>query len=293
MLLDAAYDTSLRDLRPTGGRLAALSSPRSSRRRSAVAIIARWLVPTCRGRRRSRSARSSRRPTRRRPPPWSARLQPPHRLMKILEGESLLNDASALLIYRLAVVAGVRPPRLVGSVAAGVLAHRLGSIVARPRAVPRHALPSYLSGRAVPDHHAVRADFRVWISRRGVGLSGILTHRPLRDGGGATSSDAGAPARAVLRGVGDDGVRPERLRLRHDRPAAAARSGSVWSDASHGYGLVALIVLATVVAPRFVWVMGYYSVVRWNKRRGARRRDRARRASAAGSSCHGPACAAS
>ena len=30
-------------------------------------------------------------------------LRPPHRILTILEGESLLNDASALLIYRLAV----------------------------------------------------------------------------------------------------------------------------------------------------------------------------------------------
>src|SRR3954451_5985544 len=30
-------------------------------------------------------------------------LRPPHRLLVILEGESLFNDASALLIYRLAV----------------------------------------------------------------------------------------------------------------------------------------------------------------------------------------------
>jgi len=30
----------------------------------------------------------------------------PHRILTILEGESLLNDASALLIYRGAVIAG-------------------------------------------------------------------------------------------------------------------------------------------------------------------------------------------
>src|SRR5918995_6999389 len=30
-------------------------------------------------------------------------LRPPHRLLVILEGESLFNDASALLVYRLAV----------------------------------------------------------------------------------------------------------------------------------------------------------------------------------------------
>ena len=30
-------------------------------------------------------------------------MRPPHRLLVILEGESLFNDASALLIYRIAV----------------------------------------------------------------------------------------------------------------------------------------------------------------------------------------------
>src|SRR5205814_5877897 len=34
-------------------------------------------------------------------------LRPPHRLLVVLEGESLFNDASALLVYRLAVVAAV------------------------------------------------------------------------------------------------------------------------------------------------------------------------------------------
>ena len=34
-------------------------------------------------------------------------LRLPHRLLVILEGESLLNDASALLIYRIAVLAVV------------------------------------------------------------------------------------------------------------------------------------------------------------------------------------------
>ena len=34
-------------------------------------------------------------------------LRPPHRLLVILEGESLFNDASALLIYRLAIGAAL------------------------------------------------------------------------------------------------------------------------------------------------------------------------------------------
>src|SRR4029079_14649820 len=35
------------------------------------------------------------------------KLKPPHRLMVILEGESLFNDATALLIYRVAVGAAM------------------------------------------------------------------------------------------------------------------------------------------------------------------------------------------
>ena len=63
-------------------------------------------------------------------------LRPPHRILTILEGESLLNDASALLIYRLAVGA-VAMQVVLGS---GASARRScwsspGSIVAglRPR----------------------------------------------------------------------------------------------------------------------------------------------------------------
>ena len=58
---------------------------------------------TCPGRSRSRSAPSWRRPTPRRPPRSCARSTCPTASQKILEGESLLNDASALLIYRVAV----------------------------------------------------------------------------------------------------------------------------------------------------------------------------------------------
>jgi NhaP-type Na+/H+ or K+/H+ antiporter len=44
-------------------------------------------------------------------------LRPPHRLLTILEGESLLNDASALLIYRLAVGAVAARGFSIGAVA--------------------------------------------------------------------------------------------------------------------------------------------------------------------------------
>ena len=59
-------------------------------------------------------------------------LRPPQRVLTILEGESLLNDASALLIYRLAVARwppGASPSQ---AVAPAFLLAVLGSIVAGP-----------------------------------------------------------------------------------------------------------------------------------------------------------------
>lgn len=103
VLLDAAYDTSLRDLRTNWRQVSSLVVVAVGLTTVAVAFAARWLVPDV---------------------PWAAaialgallappdavaalavmrQVNPPHRLRKVLEGESLLNDASALLIYTLAV----------------------------------------------------------------------------------------------------------------------------------------------------------------------------------------------
>src|SRR6195256_6151756 len=105
VLLDAAYDTSLRDLRDNWVPVTGLVVFAVGFTTAAVAIVAHTLIPTM---------------------PWAAaialgavvappdaiaatavlrQLRPPHRLLTILEGESLLNDASALLIFRLAVAA--------------------------------------------------------------------------------------------------------------------------------------------------------------------------------------------
>src|SRR6201988_3753195 len=106
VLLDAAYDTSLRDLRDNWLPVTGLVVIAVGLTTAAVAVVAHALIPSM---------------------PWAVAivlgavvappdavaatavlrpLRPPHRLLTILEGESLLNDASALLIYRLAVGAG-------------------------------------------------------------------------------------------------------------------------------------------------------------------------------------------
>jgi CPA1 family monovalent cation:H+ antiporter len=59
-------------------------------------------------------------------------LKPPHRILTILEGESLLNDASALLIYRLAVGAVAARGFSVEAVAPTFLVAVAGSVVAGP-----------------------------------------------------------------------------------------------------------------------------------------------------------------
>ena len=101
----------------------------------------------------------------------------PYRLLKILEGESLLNDASALLIYRVAVGARCRP-----SISNGAST--------RPRSRSHWSeacLPAILcarlwtpvdaadQGSAKRDHHAFAGTFTLWIVAEHIGLSGILT----------------------------------------------------------------------------------------------------------------------
>lgn len=105
VLLDAAYDASLRDLKDSWQSILLLAVVPVALTTLAVAAIAHALVPGL---------------------PWAAAVALgaivgppdaaaavavlrgvglPHRLLVILEGESLFNDATALLIYRLAVTA--------------------------------------------------------------------------------------------------------------------------------------------------------------------------------------------
>src|SRR5262245_23155426 len=103
VLLDAAYDTSLRDLRDNWAPVLSLVIVAVSLTTIAVALVVRTILPDVGWASAialgaivappdAVAATSVLRP-----------LRPPHRIMTILEGESLLNDATALLIYRLAV----------------------------------------------------------------------------------------------------------------------------------------------------------------------------------------------
>src|ERR1700694_5304040 len=129
VLLDAAYDASLRDLRDNWSPVTGLVVFAVGLTTAAVAVVAHTLIPTM---------------------PWAAAialgaivappdavaatavlrpLRPPHRILTILEGESLLNDASALLIYRLAVEAVTANGFSIAAVAPTFLLALVGSLV--------------------------------------------------------------------------------------------------------------------------------------------------------------------
>src|SRR3954468_10653445 len=176
VLLDAAYDTSVRDLKDNWLPVTALVVFAVGLTTAAVALVAHALIPAM---------------------PWAAAialgalvappdavaatavlrpLRPPHRLLTILEGESLLNDASALLIYRLAVGAAVSNSFSFGQLAPAFLVAVAGSVVA---GVALGWLNIRLMGRVqhVPTSIILQfvSTFVVWILAEYLGLSGVLT----------------------------------------------------------------------------------------------------------------------
>lgn len=267
VLLDAAYDTSLRELRANWRPVAGLVVAAVGTTVLAVAAVCHWLVPAM---------------------PWSvaialgAIVAPPdaaaatavmrqvglpHRLLNILEGESLLNDASALLIYRLALMALATGPlglgdvlpvlglAMIGSVAAGAA---LGWVLRPLLAYPGH----------VPTSLALQfaTTFGVWIAAERLGLSGILTMVAYamtlaRGGGPRIPAQMRVPILSawetvvfvlnalsfVLIGLQ---LRPIWTRFASSEQRLQALG-------------VAVGVLLTVIVSRFVWVMGHGA---WTRR---------------------------
>nr|WP_249142152.1 sodium:proton antiporter [Bradyrhizobium diazoefficiens] len=176
VLLDAAFDTSLRDLRNNWVPVSALVVVAVGLTTAGVAFVAHRFMPDM---------------------PWAAaialgaivappdaaaavailsQVKLPHRMVKVLEGESLLNDASALLIYRIAVgaiaiehlkwsqIAPTIALVLVGSVLAGFLAARiLPLFLERVKEAPSAIIVQFAT------------TFLIWIGAEHLGLSGILT----------------------------------------------------------------------------------------------------------------------
>ena len=266
VLVDAAYDTSLRDLRKYWRPVAGLVVAAVGTTVVAVALLARWRVPDM---------------------PWCVaialgaivappdaaaatavmrQMKLPHKLLKILEGESLLNDASALLVYKLAILAATSGRLTASDLAPVLLLTTFGSLAAGI-VVARLMMPLSSRLREVPVQLIVQfaMAFALWIAAEALGLSGILTMVAFamtlaRRGGMQMAARMRVPIFAVWESavfvlnafafvlIG--------MQLRPIWQRLAAH------DAQQGAVTMALLVLATTIAARFAWVMVYTALMR-------------------------------
>jgi CPA1 family monovalent cation:H+ antiporter len=270
ILVDAGYDASLRDLRDNWAPLVGLVICAVGLTTAAVAVVARAMVPEL---------------------PWAAAialgaivappdavaatavlrpLRPPQRVLGILEGESLLNDASALLIYRLAVGAVAAGGFSIQAVAPTFLLAVLGSLIAGP--VLGWLLQRLLEQvQHIPTHIILQfvGSLTVWFVAEHVGLSGVLTTVCF-----AMTLGRMAPARI-----------PARVRI----PTNAVWATLVFAlnifafifiglqirpilvelapRLREQYLLVAIAVLVTIILVRVAWHMSFNAVVRWRHSR--------------------------
>jgi monovalent cation/hydrogen antiporter len=269
VLVDAAFDASPRDLRANWRPVASLALGAVALTIAVVAVAAKLLVPDL---------------------PWGAavalgavvappdaaaatavlkQLRPPHRLLVVLEGESLFNDASALLVYRLAVAATAAgalsgwtllPTLLLvtaGSVLLGLVLARLIMFVnARIRDVATAVIVQFCT------------TFGIWMLAERLYLSGIITIVVF--------------AMAVSRRAPE--VMPARVRI----PSYAVWEVAVFvlnvlafilvgfqlksiaqratGEAGLLFAMVAGAVFVAVVLARIAWVTGAAAVSRWRCR---------------------------
>jgi monovalent cation/hydrogen antiporter len=269
VLVDAAFDSSQRDLLANWRAVASLALGAVVLTIVVVAVVARWLVPDM---------------------PWAAaialgaivappdaaaattvlkQLRPPHRLLVILEGESLFNDASALLIYRLAVGAMVTGALSGWSVAPTLLVVTVGSVVLGLALAPVSlAVNARISDVATAVVFQFCSTFGVWVLAERLHLSGIITLVVY-----AMAASRRAPE-----------IMPARIRIPawsvwevavfvlnvlafilvgfQLKSIAARATGATGAR----YAMVAAAVCVAVILARIVWVTGAAAFSRWRCR---------------------------
>ena len=270
MLLDAAYDASLRDLKDNWAPVTSLVVCAVGLTTIAVAVVARAIVPSM---------------------PWAPaialgaivappdavaatavlrQLRPPHRILTILEGESLLNDATALLIYRLAIGAVAADGFSMGAVAPAFLLAVAGSLVVGP-ALGWVALQLFDRVRHVPTSIILQfvTTFGVWLFAEHLGLSAVLT-MVCYAVTVARTSPAQTPARTRIPtyAVWETAVFALNILAfifigLQIRPILESLEAADRGQ----YFAVAGAVLVTVIVVRLAWHMAFNGVVRWRDRR--------------------------
>ncbi len=269
VLVDAAFDASPRDLQANWRQIASLALGAVILTVAAVALVARVLVPEM---------------------PWSVaialgaivappdaaaatavlkQLRPPHRLLVILEGESLFNDASALLIYRLAVGATLTGAISGWTVAPALLLVTVGSVVL---ALVMVRVMLWINQKIEDVATAVVfqfcSTFGIWVLAETLHLSGIITLVVF-----AMAASRRAPE-----------ILPARMRI----PAWAVWEVAVFvlnilafilvgfqlksianrvtGDTRVEYAIVAATVCTVVIVARIVWVTAAAAFSRWRCR---------------------------
>jgi len=270
VLLDAAYDASPRDLRDNWPPLFGLVVFAVGLTTVAVAMVVRALVPAMSWAPAIALGAIVAPPDAAAATAVLRHVRPPQRLLTILEGESLLNDASALLIYRLAVGAVATNSFSIGVVAPAFLIAVAGSVVVGP-ALGWLFLRILARVQHVPTAIILQfvSTFGVWMLADRLGLSGVLTMV-----GYAITVARTSPERT-----------PARIRI----PTYA-----VWETVIFALNILAFIfiglqirpiletlnatdrgryftiagaVLLTVIVVRLAWHMSFNAVVRWRDRR--------------------------
>ncbi|HEU5042436.1 MAG TPA: sodium:proton antiporter [Gemmatimonadales bacterium] len=259
VLLDAAFDASPRDLREHWRPVASLALVAVGLTVAAVAVTARALVPEMSWAAAVALGAIVAPPDAAAATAVLRQLRPPHRLLVILEGESLFNDASALLIYRLAVGAAVSgavvgaqvvPTLLVvsaGSIVLGLVLSRITLVVnTRIRDVATAVIVQFIG------------TFGVWLLAEAAHLSGILTMvvyamAVARDAPALIPARIRIPSYAVwevavfvlnVLAFILVGLQLKPILARLDRPTAITYLGT------------AVAVCAVVILVRVIWVLG-------------------------------------
>ena len=270
VLLDAAFDASLRDLKDNWAPVTSLVVFAVGLTTIAVAIVVRWFVPEMAWAPAFALGAIVAPPDAVAATAVLRPLKPPHRLLTILEGESLLNDASALLIYRLAVGAVAAGGFSIGAVGPTLALSVIGSIIVGP-ALGWVTLRSLTMVQHVPTAIILQfiTTIGVWILAEHLGLSAVLTMVCY-----AATVARSSPQRT-----------PARVRV----PTYA-----VWETAVFALNILAFIfiglqigpifdtlevadrsryllaagaVLVTVIVVRLAWHMSFNALIRWRDRR--------------------------
>ncbi|TIX27369.1 sodium:proton antiporter [Mesorhizobium sp.] len=276
VLLDAAYDTSLRDLKRYRLSLALLALGAVVFTTAVVAFVGWKMAGLPIAAAIALGAIVA-------PPDAVAasavlgQFKVPHRITAILQGESLLNDATALLIYRLAVSAALGSIMLSNAIPT-ILLSTVGSLVAG-YLFGRFSLMTLTRIEDAASSTVVQfaGTFGVWILADRLGLSAIITIVVY-----AMTIARRAPRRMSARrrvstySVWESAVFVLNV-LAFVLMGLQARSivGRLSGEGQGDAFLFAATVLAVVILARLVWVASYVAIIRWFARFGHedKRRD--------------------